>query len=421
MTLFALVDCNNFYVSCERVFEPGLRGHPVVVLSNNDGCAVSRSQEAKDLGIKMGAPWFEIAHFAKSHGLIGRSSNYALYGSLSARVMSILREMAPRQEVYSIDESFLDMTGIAEPELLARDMRARVLRWTHIPVCVGIGSTKTRSKLANHVAKKTLRLKGVFNLERLTPQQQSSLLGKIEVGAVWGVGRRITAQLAQLGITTARDLRDADAEMIRERFSVVLARTVAELQGVSCLELEEVTPQKKQIMCSRSFGELVTRFSDLREAIVNHATRAGEKLRQEGAATTGVHVFIRSNPFREGDVQYKGSRYIPLATPTQDTRRIAAAALAGLEDMFVPGINYKKAGVMLCDLADHAVEQQDLFTPGDTENSQKLMSAVDALNRRHGRGTVFFAGSGIQKRWEMKSDMRSPGFTTRWDELQIVR
>lgn len=420
MTLFALVDCNNFYVSCERAFDPKLRGRPVVVLSNNDGCAVSRSQEAKDLGIKMGAPWFEISHLEKSRGLVARSSNYSLYGSMSSRVMRILRDMAPRQEVYSIDESFLDLTGISEPAQLSVQMRARVHQWTHIPVCVGMGSTKTRAKLANHVAKKAARLQGVFNLEALTQQQQSNLLGKIDVGEVWGVGRRIKAQLERYGIVTARHLRDADSELIRERFSVVLSRTVAELQGVSCLELEEVTPQKQQIMCSRSFGELITRYTDLQEAVATHASRAGEKLRKEGAMAAGVYVFIQSNPFREGDVQYRGSRFIPLATPTQDTRRLTHAALAGLEDMFVPGINYKKAGVMLTDLQDHAIQQSDLFAQQDSEESLRLMAAVDALNKRHGRGTVFYGASRGRQRWAMRRNMVSGGFTTNWDEIITI-
>lgn len=421
MTLFALVDCNNFYVSCERVFNPALRGRPVVVLSNNDGCAVSRSQEAKDLGIKMGAPWFQIKHLATSHGLVACSSNYALYGGLSARVMRILREMAPRQEVYSIDESFLDLTGIAQPEPLAHAMRARVLQWTRIPVCVGMASTKTRAKLANHVAKKTPRVNGVFNLERLSPAQQSSLFGKIEVGAVWGVGYRLKARLTAMGITTVRDLRDCPPERIREEFGVVLARTVSELQGVSCLELEEISPRKQQIMCSRSFGELITRYQDLREAVVHHATQAGEKLRNEGSAAAGVHVFVRSNPFREGDVQYSGSRFIALPTPTQDSRKLVAAAVAGLEDMFVPGINYKKAGVMLTNLVDQGTQQDDLFNATDTDSSRRLMTTVDTLNKRHGSGTVFYASAGTSKHWHMLSEMRSGRCLTDWRELVVAK
>lgn len=420
MTLFALVDCNNFYASCERAFDPTLRGKPVVVLSNNDGCVVSRSAEAKQLGIKMGVPWFEIKHFERKAGLIAKSSNYALYGSLSNRVMAILGDMAPCQEIYSIDESFLDITGIADPEQLGRQMKARTLQWAHMPVCVGIASTKTRAKLANEVAKKSARLRGVFNLERLNESQESSLLSKIPVSDVWGVGYRLTKRLDQLGVRTARELRDADPELIREQFGVVLSRTVAELKGTSCLHLEEVRPTKKQIMNSRSFGRLVTHVGELREAVVMHATRAAEKLRSEGCAAGVVYVFIESNRFREQDKQYQASRYIPLTTVTQDTRRITAAALQGLEDMYIAGINYKKAGVMLCELVDHAIQQTDLFADGDSPRSESLMGVLDGLNRRFGSGTAVFAGAGLVRTWAMRSDMKSRNYTTRWEEIPVA-
>lgn len=421
MTLFALVDCNNFYVSCERAFNPVLRGKPVVVLSNNDGCVVSRSQEAKNVGVKMGVPWFEIRHLERSAGLIARSSNYALYGSMSARVMSIIGEMAPSQEIYSIDECFLDLSGIANCEVLAASIRARTIQWAHMPVCVGIASTKTRAKLANHIAKKSPRLNGIFNLESLAQRNQDNLLGKIEVGEVWGVGNRLSTKLERLGITTVGALRDADPDRMRQHFGVVMARTVSELQGVSCMSLEDVAPPKKQIINSRSFGRLVTSLDELREAVVSHASRAAEKLRKEGSATSGVHVFIQSNPFREDDKQYQASRFIPLPTATQDTRRIAAAALLGLNDMFVPGINYKKAGVMLCDLVDHSVQQADMFSPSDAPEAGRLMGVMDGLNRKYGSGTAVFAGAGLKKEWAMRSDMRSRGYTTRWSELAVAK
>lgn len=420
MTLFALVDCNNFYASCERAFDPSLRGRPLVVLSNNDGCVVSRSAEAKQLGIKMGVPWFEIKDLERKAGLIAKSSNYALYGSMSNRVMGILGEMGPRHEIYSIDESFLDVTGVADPEELGRQMKARTLQWAHMPVCVGIASTKTRAKLANEVAKKATKLRGVFNLERLTQTQENSLLSKIHVSDVWGVGYQITKRLELIKVRTALDLRNADADLIRERFGVVLSRTVAELRGKSCLHLEDVRPTKKQIMNSRSFGRLVTDPGELREAVVMHATRAAEKLRNEGCAAGGVYVFIQSNPFREQDRQYQASRYIGLPTVTQDTRRITAAALQGLEHIYVPGINYKKAGIMLCDLVDHAVQQTDLFTDCDSPRSERLMGVLDGLNRRFGSGTAVFAGSGLTRTWAMRSDMKSRNYTTRWNEIPVA-
>jgi DNA polymerase V len=257
---------------------------------------------------RWGAPWFEIRHFERSHGLVARSSNYALYGIMSNRVMSILRDMAPGQEVYSIDESFLDLTGIPEPVALGREMRARVLQWTHIPVCVGMASTKTRAKLANHIAKKSRKCQGVFNLEALSADQEARLLSKIAVDEVWGVGRRISDKLCRLNIRTVRDLQCCDPEAIRQQFSVVLARTVSELQGIPCLAVEDVAPPKKQIMVSRSFGELVTRYDDLREAVVHYVSRAGEKLRKEGLAAQTLMVFAHSNPFREQDTQYSASR-----------------------------------------------------------------------------------------------------------------
>jgi DNA polymerase V len=420
MTLFALVDCNNFYASCERAFDPTLRGRPLVVLSNNDGCVVSRSAEAKQLGIKMGVPWFEIKDLERKAGLIAKSSNYALYGSMSKRVMGILSEMAPRQEIYSIDESFLDVTGLGDPEELGRQMKARTLQWAHMPVCVGIASTKTRAKLANEVAKKATKLRGVLNLERLTVAQENSLLSKIQVSDVWGVGYRITKRLELINVRTALDLRNADADLIRDRFGVVLSRTVAELWGTSCLHLEDVRPAKKQIMNSRSFGRLITDIGELREAVVMHAARAAEKLRTEGCAAGGVYVFIQSNPFREQDRQYQASRYISFSTVTQDTRRITAMALKGLEEMYLPGINYKKAGVMLLDLVDQSIQQADLFSECDSPKSERLMGVLDGLNRRFGSGTAVFAGSGISRTWAMRSDMKSRNYTTRWGELPVA-
>lgn len=336
--------------------------------------------------------------------------------------MSILRDMAPGQEVYSIDESFLDLTGIPDPVALGREMRARVLQWTHIPVCVGMASTKTRAKLANHIAKKSLKCQGVFNLEALTMEQEERLLGKIAVGEVWGVGRRISDKLSRKGILTVRDLQRCDPEAIHQQFSVVLARTVSELQGTPCLSLEDVAPPKKQIMVSRSFGELVTRYEDLREAVVHYVTRAGEKLRQEGLMAQTLMVFAHSNPFREQDTQYSASRLVPLVMPTQDTRKLSAAALAGLAELFVPGIRYKKAGVMLSDLVDQDVQQNDLFANNDSDDSRQLMKVVDAINRQQGRGTVFLARAGCrQQTWQMRATMQSPAYMSRWPHVRIAR
>lgn len=336
--------------------------------------------------------------------------------------MSILRDMAPGQEVYSIDESFLDLTGMPEPVALGREMRARVLQWTHIPVCVGMASTKTRAKLANHIAKKSRKCQGVFNLEALNADQEARLLSKIAVDEVWGVGRRISDNLCRLNIRTVRDLQRCDPEIIRQQFSVVLARTVSELQGISCLSLEDVAPPKKQIMVSRSFGELVTHYEDLREAVVHYVSRAGEKLRKEGLAAQTLMVFAHSNPFREQDTQYSASRVVPLVMPTQDTRKLTAAALAGLADLFVPGILYKKAGVMLSDLVDQDVQQEDLFAVSDSDDSRELMKVVDAINRQQGRGTVFLAGAGCRQRaWQMRTEKKSPAYLSQWKQIRTAR
>lgn len=418
--MYALVDCNNFYVSCERLFRPDLKGRPVVVLSNNDGCVVSRSQEAKDLGVAMGQPWFQLQDMARQHGIIAFSSNYALYGDLSARVMSVLRDMAPRIEVYSIDESFLDLAGITDREPLSRQLRDRVGRWVGIPVCVGVGATKTRAKLANHIAKKNAQLGGVFDLEAESLTEQAVWLSRIEVGEVWGVGRKISRRLEVQGVRTVADLQACDPEAIRQQFSVTLARTVAELNGVPCLELEEVTPPKQQIMVSRSFGRPVLTLDELQQPVVTHAARASEKLREEGAVTQAVMVFARTDPFRNQLPQYSASRMVPLVTPSQDSRVIIEAAVAGLRHLYRPGYYYKKAGVMLCDLSPVGVDQADLFARGDDERSQRLMATMDVLNKRMGRGAVFFAGQGIQRRWIAQSNLKSGAYTTQWEQLQVA-
>lgn len=419
--LFALVDCNNFYVSCERVFQPWLRGKPVVVLSNNDGCIISRSQEAKALGVRMGAPWHEARALTETHGLIGLSSNYALYGDLSRRVMAILGEMAPRQEVYSIDETFLDLTGVPSPECLAQAMRERVLQWTHIPTCVGLGRTKTLAKLANHVAKTRPENGGICNLESLEAGEREALFAAIPVGEVWGVGRRLQEALSASGIRTVADLARADPDRLRTRFSVVLARTVLELRGLSCLSLEEVADPQKQLIHSRSFGHLVIERADLEEAVRTFTLAAAAKLRQRGLQTSMLQVFVRTNPFRPQDPQYNNTIAMPLAAPTQDSRILTALSREGLARIFRPGYRYKKAGVMLTALGDARLQQFDWLHPGDAEESRTLMAVVDRINRHMGRNTVQWGLNGRTAQWGMRRDQRSPRFTSRWEELAPVR
>ena len=414
----ALVDCNNFYVSCERIFKPTLEHKPVVVLSNNDGCVISRSQEAKALGVKMGAPWFHMKALAKQHGISALSSNYTLYADMSNRVMSLLSSFTPNQEVYSIDESFLDLTGFEHVSVYAESIRERVRQWTGLPVCIGIGTSKTLAKLANHIAKKRPEFHGVCDLNRLPPERQAAIFSELAVREVWGVGSRIQARLADLGIHTVLDLQQANPTSMRAQFSVVLERTVAELNGTSCLSLEEVTPLKKQIMCSRAFGEYVYDFDGLRQAVVAYTTRAAEKLRHEQSLAGALQVFIRTNPFKKAVPQYQRGMVLPIADPTDDTLVLADIAIKALRHIYRPGFAYQKAGIMLLDLVPTARRQATLFDdPERLARSHRLMRTLDTVNRRMGSGTLRLLGEGIDKAWKMKREKLSPSYTTRWEDV----
>jgi len=422
MPVFALVDCNNFYASCEKLFRPDLKDTPVVVLSNNDGCVVARSREAKLLGIKMGVPVFQIKAEMQRHGILAFSSNYALYADLSSRVMRTLEEMAPRVEVYSIDEAFLDLTGIESAISLVefgQQVRERIGHWIGITVCVGIAPTKTLAKLANHAAKKYPATQGVVDLTN--PDRQRRLLALVPVDDVWGVGRRLSTRLNALGITTALDLANASPRAIRDQFSVVLERTVRELNGESCIELEEIPPTKKQIVCSRSFGVKVTQFELLREAVCEYATRATEKLRKEQQQAKVLTVFIRTSPFKDNEPQYSNSASGELLIPSSDTRDFIELASHLLKRIWKDGFRYAKAGVMLSDFYEPSMFQPGLFDDVSTRsNSQQLMSVLDSINQS-GAGKVFFAGQGTKKDWSMKREHLSPAYTTRWDQLPRVK
>lgn len=423
--LFSLVDVNNFYVSCERAFCPKLAHVPVVVLSNNDGCAVARSNEVKALGVKMGAPWFQLKELAKQHGIVALSSNYTLYGDMSNRVVSILQQFSPETEVYSIDESFLRVETVAHlyggPTAMGHAMRQRILQWTSLPVCAGFGPSKTLAKFANHLAKKNPAFDGVCDLTALTEDQQQAWMEQYEVGEVWGVGRRISAKLGEMGVKTVSDLARADQKLIRRQFGVVLERTVSELRGTSCLELEELADPKQQIMASRSFGEMVLELAELEEAVAWHIDRAAEKLRGQGSVAGAVYVFVQTNRFRESDPQYSRGLVVPLADVTDDTRTLTAAARAGLKRIYRPGYSYKKCGVMLMELSTKEHRQETLFDdPAARAKSAKLMTAMDAVNRVWGRGTLRTGAAGMSKRWVMRSEKRSPRYTTKWDELPVA-
>ena len=349
--VFALVDVNNFYVSCERAFNPKLENVPMVVLSNNDGCAVARSAEAKALGIKMGEPWFKLKDLASQHGVLAYSSNYTLYGDMSQRAVEVLSAFTPNLEVYSVDESFLQIESVLKLYSSATEMgqqiRQRMKQWLGLPVCVGIGPTKTLTKLANHMAKKMPRFDGVCDLHALPRSERLEIMAAIDVGEVWGVGRRNAIRLNNMGIYTVLDLRNTKPTEIRKQFNVVMERTCQELRGVPCLELEDVAPDKQQIMCSRSFGEPVVFVEDLCEAVSSYVERATQKLRAQRSLASGLYVFLRTNPFNPNAAQYCADRHVPLGIPTDDTRVISNLAIEIIKHLYKPGFVYKKAGVML--------------------------------------------------------------------------
>lgn len=423
MRSIALVDVNNFYVSCERVFNPKLNNKPVVVLSNNDGCAVARSNEVKALGVGMGAPWFKFKDLAKQHGIIAYSSNYALYADMSNRVMSILRQFSPDQEIYSIDESFLDLTGFQTRDLIAyaQEMRQRILQWTGLPVCVGIGATKTLAKLANHCAKKRPVFNGVCNFNALPTAALSQMLSEIDVGEVWGVGRRLAPRLKALGIENVLQLQQSDPEQLRQQFSVVMEKTIRELNGTVCIEMEEMAPPKKQILSSRSFGHPVRDYQSLAESITLYMSRAAEKLRRQQSYAGSVYVYIRTSPFKEKDPFYSNGMTVPLSTPTNDTMQLVNVALWILKRLYKPNYNYAKAGVMLSELVPAQGVQTDLFCQVQVSaKSSKLMLAMDAINKKMGKESIKLASEGFKRPWKMKQENKSRNFTTCWDELVRV-
>ena len=428
MRRIALVDVNNFYVSCERVFRPDLEGKPVVVLSNNDGCVVARSAEVKALGIPMGQPWFQMKALAREHRILAFSSNYTLYGDLSSRVMSVLGQFAPDQEVYSIDESFLDFTPQPGLDLTAtgQAIRHRVKQWVGVPVSVGFGSTKTLAKLANHIAKKQPGWNGVCDLGTLALPDRDALLARIEVREVWGVGRQTAMKLGAQGIVTVADLKAADPRRIGERYSVVMERTVRELRGESCIDLEEDAPPRQQIIASRSFGAPVWTEAELAESLRAYMGRAAEKLRRQHGVAGRVGIWLETNRHRLQDAQYHPSATLALAVPSDDTAVLTRAARTLLHHLFREGYRYVKAGVMLLELGDRGVEQGQLFaaTPSASDPARSaLMATLDQVNAKWGNGTLGIGSAGLQqpRRWAMKRGTMTPAYTTRWSDLAIVR
>lgn len=434
--MFALVDVNNMYVSCERVFRPALNGKPVVVLSNNDGACIARSNEAKDLGVRMAQPWFEVRHLERTAGLVALSANFELYGDMSSRMMSIAAGYAPRQEIYSIDECFLDFDGVpGNLVAIGRELRRQVLTWTGLPTSVGFGATKTLAKLANHVAKTAERKPGsyppelaqVCSFANLSADQLAAVMHATEVGEVWGIGRKTMARLNEGGIATVLDLVRGDATALGRQFSVVIEKTILELRGTVCMNVDDAPQANQQIMCSRSFGAPVTDLPTLVEVISQFTSQVARKLRDQGSLAGAVHVFIATSPYRKNDRQHAPSATLPLSRPSADTRVLISAAVRALRSVFRPGFNYAKAGVTLVDLQQQDQEHAtpDLFAAEpepevDRAGRSNLMSALDALNQRFGRHAVSVAsaarGAGPSAH-ASRQDRRSPRYTTRIDEI----
>ncbi len=423
-TLIALVDCNNFYVSCERVFRPDLIGKPVAVLSNNDGCVVARSKEVKDLGIKMGVPVFQIQQLINQHQIKLFSSNYTLYADMSSRVMSTLEAFAPSMEVYSIDEAFLDLTGVCHQDTVTYGdlIRKTVVRATGIPVCVGMGPTKTLAKLANFAAKKWCKTGGVLDLSNLVRREK--LMRIVPVGEVWGIGSRTTLKLKQLGIHSVWDLATQSSERIQSQFNIVVAKTVLELSGVSCFQLEEISANKQQIVCSRSFSRRLTEYKDLFEALAEFCSRAAEKLRRQHSVTGCISIFIRTSPFNIQEPQYQRSATIKLDTATQDTRTLITVANRLLKEIFKAGYGYQKCGVQLSQIHSASMPgQYDLFGFADNDlpaENRPLMATVDQINRRFPKA-ISIAATGFEQSWQPKSERISPRYTTDWRDLVCVK
>ncbi len=415
MPYIALVDCNNFFVSCERLFNPKLIGRPTVVLSNNDGCIVARSAEVKAMGVPMGAPYFQWADFFKAHDVAVCSSNFALYGDLSHRVMQTLSHFNPDMEIYSIDEAFLHVSE-GDPLSHCRHLRETVLKWTGIPVSIGIATTKTLAKVANHTAKKNPMYNGVFFP---TTGELNALLDKLETSEIWGIGRRLATFLAKKGIHTAGQLRDLPDHWVRQQLNVVALRTVWELQGKPCLDLEEVAPAKQSIMTSRSFGRPVTSLDELIEAVCTYAARGGEKLREEEQLASWLQVFTYTGVHEPGNYAHS-----VLPEPTDYTPTLLDYATQGLRSIYRENATYKKAGILLGGLVPAHTYQPDLFIPQNTTLATKrktAMALLDRANQTFGYEVLQFASEGTTRPWKKKSNMRSACFTTRWSDLLTIK
>jgi DNA polymerase V len=419
--MFAIADANNFYASCERVFQPKLEGKPIVVLSNNDGCVIARSTEAKLLQVAMGAPYFKIQQYCKQEGIAVFSSNFALYGDLSQRVMQIISGYAQRSEVYSIDEIFLDLSDMPmDLTTYCQGICSTVKKWTGIPISIGIAPTKTLAKLANRLVKKGLSTHGAV-LDWRTLGSHDEILETIALDDIWGISRHWSEKLMALGIHNALALKQTEPKRMRQQFGVIMERIVCELRGISCIPLEAMPTAKKQIMTSRSFGEKLTEFADLRAAVTHFAARAGEKCRRQQLAAQALTVFIQTSPFDSKHPQYGNSATTEFELPTDDSAALIQAAHQGLERIFRQGYSYQRAGILLPDLLPTGVVQMSLFDTGEhSARSEQLMAILDNINRLHGKKTIQYASEILSTRWHMRQQFKSPSYTTNWRELLTI-
>jgi len=395
----ALIDCNSFYVSCERLFNPKIRKKPVVVLSNNDGCIVSRSNEAKALGIKMGEPYFKAKDIIIKNNVQVFSSNYSLYGDMSRRVMRTLKRFNSDIEIYSIDEAFIDLSNFPDNEVegVAQEIRATVLQWTGIPTSIGIAKTKTLSKVANHIAKK--KQSGVTNfigVENIDP-----LLEKVDINDVWGVGKQLTKFYHKNGIYNAKQLKNKSNTWIKKSSNVLGSRTAMELRGISCIDIEKTKSKRKSCVVSRSFGQRIEKYQELKEAVAGYCLNASEKIRSESLIAKSITVFIRTSPFQSRFGYYSNSKTIDFPIATSDSIEIVKTALTILESIFKNGYRYQKAGVLLSSLSE-STNNKNLFSSEKDEKINSLMKSIDNTNYRYGRSTLSLASAGVQKRWSSK-------------------
>jgi len=418
--VFALIDCNSFYASCERVFRPDLAKTPIVVLSNNDGCVIARSYDAKEF-VKMGAPYFQIKDHLRRSGVVAFSSNYALYGDMSERVMTIIESMVPALEVYSIDEAFADLTGIpGDLTVFGRKIRACIYKGTGIPVGVGIAHTKTLAKLANHTAKRLLdKTGGVVDIT--DPFNRDWTLRNTSVAEVWGIGRKMKVHLECMGIQSAMDLARADPAMLRQKFSVVIEKTARELGGTPCLELGEADPPKQEICCSRMFGKRLTEIEPIKEAVATYTQRAAEKLRAQNSLCKKIRVSIRTGMFNPEEAKYANGALVELPYPTNDVRLMTKAATEAVNRLFRPGFKYSKAEVLLLDLRQPGEFTDDLFAASQPVAAEKVMGVLDEINEKWGRGTLRSASVPTAPGWAMRRDIMSRSFTTKIDQLWTVK